>query len=428
VSNEKSIAATSITKLPVHRTSSAVPRQRLARELFFKRLKNISRGCLTLIEGDSVIQFGEPMERAQLHADIHVIDADLYTQVAFSGSIGAAESYMDGSWVSSNLTNLMCLFVQNLDTLDALDSAQSSLGKLLLKVFHWLNQNTRQGARKNISAHYDLGNDFFALFLDPSLMYSAAIYPHPQARLAEAAEYKLAEVCRKLELGPGDHLLEIGSGWGAMAIYAASQYGCQVTTTTISREQYEFARARVAEAGLDHKISVLFEDYRDLNGQFSKLVSIEMIEAVGHKHFDAYFKVCSRLLAPKGLMLIQAITIADQRYDQARRSVDFIQRYIFPGGCLPSIAVLADSVRRCTDMNMLDLQEIGAHYAQTLKDWRLNFSASVPDVRAMGFDERFIRMWEFYLSYCEGGFLERSIGTVQLLLAKPNYRPHFFDK
>lgn len=297
----------------------------------------------------------------------------------------------------------------------------------MLKAFHFFNRNTKEGSRNNISAHYDLGNGFFTLFLDQSMMYSSAIYPQCDASLAEAAEFKLQRVCEKLQLKPQDHLLEIGTGWGGLAIYAATHYGCRVTTTTISREQYDFACARIKSLGLEDRIKVLFDDYRDLQGQFTKLVSIEMIEAVGHEHYDQYFSTCSALLAPDGLMLIQAITIADQRYEQAKKSVDFIQRYIFPGGSLPSIAVIAESIKRNTDLTIVQMEDIGEHYAQTLKHWREAFLAKLEQVRAQGFDERFIRMWEFYLCYCEGGFMERSIGTAQLLFAKPGYRSGFFQ-
>jgi len=259
------------------------------------------------------------------------------------------------------------------------------------------------------------------------MMYSSAIYPTPDSSLYDASVYKLQRVCEKLQLTEDDHLLEIGTGWGGMAIYAATHYGCRVTTTTISKEQRDCALARIAEAGLSDRITVLFDDYRDLQGQFSKLVSIEMIEAVGHEHYSTYFATCSKLLAPNGLMLLQAITIADQRYEQARQSVDFIQRYIFPGGSLPSVAVISDWMKRKTDMNILHIEDIGEHYAQTLKDWRHRFMDKLEHVRAQGFDDRFIRMWEFYLCYCEGGFMERSIGTAQVLMAKPQYRTGFFQ-
>ena len=403
------------------------PSNSFARGLAYSRLKKITQGCIRIHEQEQTYCFGEPIEQADLVVDVHIHHADFFTELVFGGSIGAGEAYMNGYWSTPNLTGVMQVLARNLSVLNSLDSQQSLLARFALKAFHWANTNNRKGSRKNIAAHYDLGNDFFRLFLDKTMMYSAAIYPQPSADLAEAAEYKLRCVCEKLQLKPEDHLLEIGAGWGGMAIYAAQHYGCKVTTTTISKEQFEMAQARVAAAGLSDKVSVLFEDYRDLKGRFSKLVSIEMIEAVGHENYGQYFECCAELLAPNGLMLLQAITINDQRYDQAKQSVDFIQRYIFPGGSLPSVTVMSEWVKRKTDMNIIHLEDIGEHYAQTLKHWRNGFLAQIEQVRAQGFDERFIRMWEFYLCYCEGGFRERSISTVQLLLAKPSYRAHFFS-
>jgi cyclopropane-fatty-acyl-phospholipid synthase len=295
--------------------------------------------------------------------------------------------------------------------------------RLGLRLAHLLNRNTHSGSRRNISAHYDLGNDFFRLFLDPTMMYSSAIFESPADTLETAAVAKLDEICRQLELSPEDHLLEIGTGWGGMAIHAASRYGCRVTTTTISREQYEHARAEVERHGLSDRITVLCEDYRQLTGEYDKLVSIEMIEAVGHDFYRSYFQCCSKLLKADGKMVIQAITIPDQRYDRARRSVDYIKRYIFPGGCLPSLAVIAQHIAEDTDLQLVHLRDITRDYARTLAHWRERFLANLDSVRAMGFDERFIRMWEFYLCYCEGGFRERIIGTAQLAFAKPGYRP-----
>ena len=419
--------ATTIALLPGHRILSLTRNQRIARNLVFKLLRTLKEGCLRIHEQGELYYFGQSSDQSDLVADIYVQDPQFYADVVFGGSIGAGEAYMDGYWSTPNLTRVTRLFVRNMAALDALDTRQSVIGRYLLKVFHWFNRNTKEGSRKNISAHYDLGNDFFSLFLDQTMMYSAAIYPSPEAPLAEASVYKLQRVCEKLQLSAADHLLEIGTGWGGMAIYAAQHYGCRVTTTTISREQRDYALAKVAEAGLGDRITVLFDDYRDLRGQFTRLVSIEMIEAVGHEHYDQYFSTCSRLLAPDGLMLLQAITIADQRYDLARRTVDFIQRYIFPGGSLPSVAVISDWAKRKTDLNILHIEDIGAHYAQTLKHWREAFHEQRDAVRAQGFDERFIRMWEFYLCYCEGGFIERSIGTAQVLLAKPRYRSDYFQ-
>lgn len=418
---------TSITLLPKHRVATLTRNQTIARKILFKLLSGIEYGCLRIHDQGELCVFGDTADAAGgLVADIYVHDPRLYSDVVFGGSVGAGEAYMSAYWSTPNLTQVTRLFVRNMASLDAIDSNQSLVGRGLLKLFHWVNRNTKEGSRKNISAHYDLGNDFFKLFLDDTLMYSSAIYPTPESSLADAAVYKLRRICEKLQLTADDHLLEIGTGWGGMAIYAAQHYGCRVTTTTISKEQRDCAIARIAEAGLSDKITVLFDDYRDLSGRFSKLVSIEMVEAVGHEHYASYFATCSKLLAPDGLMLLQAITIVDQRYEQARKSVDFIQRYIFPGGSLPSVAVISDCVKRHTDMNILHLEDIGEHYAKTLTHWRVAFMEKLEQVRAQGFDERFIRMWEFYLCYCEGGFSERSIGTAQVLLAKPSYRIGFF--
>jgi len=420
------VKTSSIRLLPKHQVAYLNRNQTIARNILFRLFKGIKEGCLRVHEQGQLYSFGQSAEHTDLVADIYVHDPQLYSDVVFGGSVGSGEAYMSGHWTTPNLTQVTRLFVRNMAALDAMDANQSVIGQWLLKVFHWFNRNTKEGSRKNISAHYDLGNDFFSLFLDETLMYSSAIYPTPDASLYEASVYKLQRVCEKLQLNENDHLLEIGTGWGGMAIYAATHYGCRVTTTTISKEQRDCALARIAEAGLSDKITVLFDDYRDLRGQYTKLVSIEMIEAVGHEHYASYFETCSKLLAPNGLMLLQAITIADQRYEQAQQSVDFIQRYIFPGGSLPSIAVISDWVKRKTDMNILHIEDIGEHYAQTLKHWRHRFMDKLEQVRAQGFDERFIRMWEFYLCYCEGGFMERSIGTAQVLLAKPHYRTGFF--
>jgi cyclopropane-fatty-acyl-phospholipid synthase len=292
----------------------------------------------------------------------------------------------------------------------------------LNRVLHWLSRNTRKGSRRNIGAHYDLGNDLFELFLDPTMMYSCAYYQSPHASLEEASVAKLDRICQKLELKSDDHLLEIGTGWGGFAIHAAKHYGCRVTTTTISRQQFELARERACQQGVEDRITFLFEDYRDLEGQYDKLVSIEMIEAIGHQYLDTYFEKCSSLLKPDGMMLLQAITIADQRYKSALNEVDYIKKFIFPGGFLPSVSAMSRSIARVSDMKMFHMDDIGPHYARTLADWRQRFFDRLEDVRKKGYSDAFIRMWEYYLCYCEGGFLERDIGTVQMLLTKPGVR------
>lgn len=419
--------AASIAHLRAHRVTALTWNQAIAKRLLFKRLANLTTGCLRIYENEQAYEFGESTESAEVVADLHIHNPQTYADIVFGGSIGSGEAYISGYWSSPNLVNLIRLFATNMATLDSIDNNQSLISRLLLKSFHWFNRNTKSGSRKNISAHYDLGNNFFSLFLDPSMMYSSAIYETSNTSLVTASSYKLQRICEKLQLTEDDHLLEIGTGWGGMAIYAAQHYGCRVTTTTISKEQREFAMQKIVSLGLQDRITVLFDDYRDLNGRYSKLVSIEMIEAIGHENYANYFSTCANLLQDDGLMLIQAITIADQRYQQAKQSVDFIQRYIFPGGSLPSMTVISDLVCRATDMTITHMEDIGEHYARTLHDWRVNFLASLDTVRTMGFDERFIRMWEFYLCYCEGGFRERSIGTAQVLLAKPKYRPqHLF--
>ena len=397
-------------------------RHRLARRLCLRLLANIRVGSLAIHDGGETFHFGDPDDSTQPHAEVHVHDSSLYRQILAGGSIATGEAYMSGHWTSPNLVAVMRLFSANLATLELLESQRSWLVRLGLKLSHALKRNTREGSRKNISAHYDLGNHFFELFLDPTMMYSAALFATDKTTLEDASVAKLEELCRQLELSSDDHLLEIGTGWGGMAIHAARNYGCRVTTTTISREQHAYTLQQIKAAGLQDRVTVLCEDYRNLSGSFDKLVSIEMIEAVGHDFYSSYFQQCSRLLKPQGKMLIQAITIADQRYAAARDSVDFIQRYIFPGGSLPSVAVIADHLARDTDMQMIHLRDITRDYALTLASWRERFLAAQAAVKEMGFDQTFIRMWEFYLAYCEGGFRERIIGTVQLALAKPGYR------
>jgi cyclopropane-fatty-acyl-phospholipid synthase len=293
----------------------------------------------------------------------------------------------------------------------------------LRRMYHCNNKNTRAGSRCNIEAHYDLGNDFYALFLDETMTYSCAFFERPETTLAEASIAKYDRICRKLNLQKTDHLLEVGMGWGGFAIHAASHYGCRVTTTTISPSQYDWAKERIRKQGLEKRISLLLEDYRDLSGTFDKLVSIEMIEAVGHHYLDAFFRQCAHLLRPDGIMALQAITITDQKYEAHKRDVDFIKRYIFPGSTLTSVTALCLSATRATDLKLFHLEDITVHYARTLREWRERFFKNIDKVRALGYSEPFIRMWEYYLCYCEGAFAERYIGDVQALFAKPSYRP-----
>ncbi|WP_134677750.1 SAM-dependent methyltransferase [Ectopseudomonas khazarica] len=393
----------------------------LLRRAVLRQLANLRHGLLLVHEGSEVLHFGTP--QSSQRAEIRVNDPAVWGLVAGNGSIGAGEAYIHGYWSTPDLTAVVRIFVANLDVLDAMESGLARLGRPLIQGLHWLNRNTRQGSRRNIAAHYDLGNDLFEQFLDPTMMYSAAMFLRGDDSLQQAQLNKLQRICEKLALQPSDHLLEIGTGWGSMAIYAASQYGCRVTTTTLSREQYAYTERRIREQGLEDRVTLLLEDYRDLEGQYDKLVSIEMIEAVGHRFLPTYFEQCARLLKPEGLMLLQAITIRDQRYEQARQSVDFIQRYIFPGGALPSMHKMLEVISRHTDLNLHHMEDFGLHYARTLRLWRENLSQARQRLERLGYDDYFYRLWEFYLCYCEGGFLERTIGTAQLLLAKPGARP-----
>ena len=394
----------------------------MAKKALFKAMSHITTGRLILEDNGEVYEFGEPAERASIMAHVFIHHPSAYKDILFGGSIGSAEAYMLGSWSSSSLLDVIRLMTLNLEMLNKMDNTRPVFNRISSKIMHILNANTQSGSRKNISAHYDLGNDFFSLFLDPTMMYSSAIFPSEDASLEQASLFKLDSICRKLRLCEDDHLMEVGTGWGGLAIHAAKNYGCRVTTTTISQQQYDFACAAVKREGLENKITLLLEDYRDLQGQYDKLVSIEMIEAVGHEYYDNYFAKCSSLLKDDGLMLVQAITIADQRYQEAKRTVDFIQRYIFPGGCLPSNEIIAQCVSRNTDMMIVNLHDIGFDYARTLAEWRKRFHANLDTVKKMGFDDVFCRMWEFYLCYCEGGFTERAISTAQIVFAKPGAR------
>jgi cyclopropane-fatty-acyl-phospholipid synthase len=405
-----------------HNARSRYSIDAIARRAVRARLMQVRGGRIVLIEGAERYACGALSAAFPDEVLIQVHDARFYGDLALGGSIGAGEAYVNGYWSTSQLVDLVRLLVLNMDVLDGLDGGTASFTAPLQKLLHAFRRNTRSGARKNIAAHYDLGNDFFKLFLDETLMYSAATFTAPEMSLREAQLARLDLIARKLRLGPGDRVVEIGAGWGGFALHAAQRYGCSVTTTTISQEQCRLARERVAAAGLSDRVEVLCEDYRDLTGRYDKLVSIEMIEAVGHQYYDTFFAKCDRLLESNGAMLLQAITIADQRYERARRSVDFIQRYIFPGSCIPSVSVLCASIARASDLRVLDLDDIGLHYVRTLREWRRNMLANLPRIKELGYSDSFIRMWEFYFCYCEGGFAERVISDVHLLLVKPGNR------
>lgn len=393
-----------------------------ARNTLLKLLGKIEKGHLTIEDKGQIYSFGEPQDKAKLIAHISVTQPAFYREVLFGGSIGAGESYMFKNWWSPDLVQVIRLMAVNMSVLQQLDSKWSTLFNIACRIAHRLRPNTVSKARENISAHYDLGNDFFSLFLDKTMLYSAAIYPTENTSLEDASLNKMAHICKRLQLNENDHLLEIGTGWGGMAIYAAKNTGCSVTSVTISCEQYAYATEWVKREKLEHKITILLQDYRHIQGKFDKLLSIEMIEAVGHEFYSNYFSKCSSLLKPNGFMLIQAITIQDQRFDYAHKNTDFIQQYIFPGGCLPSNNVVAEHVKNDTDMQIIGLEDITKDYARTLADWRKAFFTNIDAVKAQGFNDAFIHMWDFYLCYCQGGFEERAISTAQFLLAKPEAR------
>jgi cyclopropane-fatty-acyl-phospholipid synthase len=340
------------------------------------------------------------------------------------GSRGMAEAYMEGLWESPDLTAVVRVAARNAKGLDEWRRRLAPVRVPLQTARGIRARNTRARSRRAISAHYDLGNEFFALMLDETMMYSSAYFPRRGMTLAEASTAKLELVCRELDLRAGDHVLEVGTGWGGFALHAARTRGCRVTTTTISREQYEYARARVREAGVDDRVTVLCEDYRDLRGRYEKLVSIEMIEAVGWRDFGTFFACCSNLLSDEGSMLLQAIVIDDRAYTVEKASRSFIRTHIFPNGCLPSLEVIAHCVARRTDMRTVGLADLTPHYAETLRRWRANFEAASTRLEDLGYDECFRRLWRMYLAYCEAGFAERRIGVVQMHLAKPQWREY----
>ncbi|MEW6678243.1 MAG: cyclopropane-fatty-acyl-phospholipid synthase family protein [Pseudomonadota bacterium] len=389
-----------------------------ARQLVLNQLAGLEGGRLVFESGQDrwTVGTGEGSWHLQ------VLSPAFWPAVAFGGSVGAGEAFMAGHWRCDDPVGLMQLLVRNLQKLDALEGGLARIASPLRRLGHWLHRNSRAGSRHNIAAHYDLGNAFYRLWLDETLMYSCALFSHPGQDLAEASRAKLEGICRKLDLSPQDHVLEIGTGWGGFALHAAGRYGCRVTTVTLSREQYELARLRIDQAGLSARVEVKLVDYRELEGTYDKLVSVEMVEAVGAEFLPVYFQQCQRLLKPGGVMLLQAITIVDQRYRQALKSVDFIQKYVFPGGFLPSVTALSQAMTQASDLRPVHMEDMGPHYAETLRHWRQRFLDALPAVRALGYSPEFIRMWLFYLCYCEAGFRERHLGTVQMVLTRPGWR------
>lgn len=390
------------------------------RRLLFSRLAKLKCGQITIDDGHQRLSFGD--SQAKLNATVSIRNSRFYRRFVIGGGLGVSQSLIDGDWTCDDLTSLIRIFIRNLQMADRFDRGLARVRRSTARLEHWLRRNTRRNAKRNISQHYDVGNELYQLFLDETMNYSCGIFEDDTTTMQEASLAKMERICRKLDLQPRDHLVEIGTGWGGLAIYAAQNFGCRVITTTISREQYNLALERVRIAGLADRITVLLRDYRDLTGQFDKLVSIEMIEAVGHEYFDTFFQKCSELLRPEGMMLLQSIVIKDQRYKEHLRSVDFIRKHIFPGGCLPSVTALQQSASDSTDMRLLQLEDIAPHYVRTLQCWRDEFTNQLAEVRKLGYSEAFIRMWTYYLCYCEAAFEERQCNTVQMLFAKPKCR------
>ncbi|WP_454674493.1 class I SAM-dependent methyltransferase [Achromobacter pestifer] len=396
---------------------------RLLRQRLLGRLAGLRGGQLIVDDVTGSVELGVPDAGQSRPVRVCVRNLAFYRALAGNGSVGAGEAYGDGWWECDDLVGLIRLLARNRELVDGMERGMARLGSVAMRVLHACRRNTRAGSRRNIAAHYDLGNDFFRLFLSDDMMYSSAMWAGDDDTLEQASMRKLDVICRKLDLRPGQHVVEIGTGWGGFALHAARHYGCHVTTTTISREQHALATQRIRSAGMQYRVDVLLQDYRDLHGQFDKLVSVEMIEAIGASYLPTYFGKIAELLKPDGMALIQAITIEDHRYAQALKAVDFIKRHIFPGSFMPSIQAMLEAKTRASDLSLVHLEDFGLSYARTLQAWRQRFMARLDAVRGQGFDERFIRLWEFYLAYCEGGFRERAIGVSHLLLARPGAMP-----
>ena len=382
-------------------------------------LKHLKTGVLTVHYNDETHKFGNEATDGP-EAEVIIHDKQVFRQMLTGGDVAAAECFAQGHWDSPDLTKVVQLFAANLSQSKPSFNFFNKISQTGMKVAHWLNNNTISGSKRNIQAHYDLGNDLFTSFLDASMMYSAAIYPTKESTLEEAQQFRLHRICEKLHLGPNNHLLEIGTGWGSMAIYAAKHFGCKVTTTTISEEQFQYAKQRVQDENLEDQVTLLKSDYRLLEGKYDRLVSIEMIEAVGHKFLPGYFKKIDELLTDDGIALLQSITMPDQRYQSYRNSVDFIRKYIFPGGHLPSISLINQQIASQTTMTVNHFEDITGHYARTLKDWHQRFISSYSTLDNKKYDRQFYRLWRYYFAYCEGGFLERAIGTSQIVFSKAN--------
>lgn len=395
-------------------------KQKLCRKAVLYFMSNIEKGHITVNDSIGVTKIGK--SESGLHATIYVNSFDFYISTFYQGSIGFGNSYISGHWTVDNLTSLLSIFAKNLGVIKKAERHAVSLMFMIYQTMLYVIQpNTLKHAKKNILSHYDLSNDFFKIFLDESMSYSGLLFNSETDTLEQAARNKNLSLLQNLELTPEDHLLEIGTGWGSLAIMAASEFGCQVSTTTISNQQFNYVKDEISRLKLDQKINLLNLDYRNISGKFSKLVSVEMVEAVGYQYYNEYFKICSTLLEDDGLFFLQAIVIRDQEYERAKNEVDFIKKYIFPGGCLPSLNCILNSIAKHTDLSLLSVKDITYDYAVTLSAWRKKMLANEQQIYKHGFDEKFLKTWEYYFSYCEAGFLQRNIMTLQIIFSKPGY-------
>ena len=403
---------------PIELPKNSLILDKVARKIILGYFKEIKEGQITVKENSDHMVFGEVTPKFPVKATIEVQNSRMYMDIAAKGLNGSADAFIKGWWTCDNLTSLVRIFTRNRDTANKFESGIANLAIWALKLSHSCRRNNLKESLRNIHAHYDLGNEFFSTFLDDTRMYSCAIFTKPESSLHEASITKIDRICKKLNLSPTDHLLEIGTGWGGFALYAAKNYGCRITSTTISQEQFIFSENLIKKNGLQDQVTILKKDFRELEGQFDKLVSIEMIEAIGHSLYKTFFQKCGQLLKPEGLLAIQAITITDNLFHESKDFIDFIKQYIFPGSCIPSISALC-SAASSSDIKLFHLEDITPHYARTLKEWRTNFLKNKSRIKNLGFTNPFIRLWLFYLCYCEGGFIERQIGNVQMVFTKP---------
>ena len=402
-----------------NKTSAKKLRIALSKKIVFRLLNRLNNCHLEICDGDEYYLFGD--HASDLKASVRIANQKAYTKILHGGSVGAAEAYVHGMWSADNLVNVIRIFSRNLQILENFEKTFGPFYKVLNSIHHLFRMNSKSGSRTNISAHYDLSPEMYKGFLDSDMQYSSAVFPHQDSGLEEAQKHKMQLICQKLELEKYDHLLEIGSGWGGLACFAAKNWGCDVTTTTISKEQFASAKKRIKEQGLQSKVNLLFKDYRDLQGQYSKIVSVEMIEAVGNRFLPMYFRKLNDLLSPGGRLVLQCITMNDQRYQQYCNDVDFIQKHIFPGGHLPSLSEIFKQIKKNTNLYVVGLADYREHYAKTLKEWRQRFLSRKEIVSSAGLNDDFIRLWEYYFCYCEGGFRESAIGIAQLEAVKNKY-------